>query len=91
MDLAADLLTMLTDFSNTVTIGGTAYKGILETEEHTLEFGIERVHVLWMRKADVTAASVVFQSDVVVDGVTYQVRDIQTLDDGKLAKLVLVP
>jgi hypothetical protein len=91
MDSAADLLTMLTDFSNSVTIGGTAYKGLLETEEHTLADGFERVPVLLMRYADVQTASVVKGTDVVVDSVTYQVREIERLDDGRVAKLILVP
>lgn len=89
MDLAADLLTTLTDFSNAVTIGGTAYKGILNTEVHGLDGGVERIPTLTMRYADVQTAGVALESDVVVDGVTYQVRDIQRQDDGRVAVLVL--
>lgn len=90
MDLAADLLTMLTDFSNTVTIGGTAYKGVFEPHDLTLS-DIERVATLLMRYADLQTAGVARNSDIVVDGVTYQVRDIKRMDDGRLAQLILVP
>lgn len=89
MNLAADLLTMLSDFSNVVRIGAVTYKGLLNPEEYALEGGIERMPLLLMRAADVVAAGVARESDVVVDEVTYQVRDIRYPDDGKVALLVL--
>lgn len=79
---------MLADW-DTARIAGVEYKGVFNREVHQLQGGVDRVPTFTMATADAEAAGVVIETNVVIDDVTWQVRDIAKEDDGRSTVLVL--
>lgn len=89
MNLGDDLAAMLGDW-DTARIKGKDYRGVFNEEVHNLEGGVDRIPTFTMRTEDAEAALVARETDVKINNdVTWQVRDIQKSDDGKVTVLVL--
>lgn len=80
---------MLGDW-DTARIGGVDYQAVFNRETSQLVGGVDRPNTLTMRTADAEAAGVVVETDVVIAGVTWQVRGISKEDDGQVTVLDLV-
>ena len=89
MAFTEDLDTYFADFTDTVVYSGTTYKGILDQPDEIV--ADDRVlttdYQLTAKTSDL--GSILYDSTLTVDSVSYKVRSVRKIDDGSLCKISL--
>ena len=90
MAFTEDLDTYFADFTDTVVYSGTTYKGILDQPDEIV--ADDRVlttdYQLTAKTSDL--GSVLYDSTLSVDSVSYKVRRVRKIDDGSLCIVSLM-
>jgi hypothetical protein len=89
MALTEDLSVFLQDFGVTCTAGSITALGILDMPGQVLANGmvISTDYQLTAKAADF--GNLKYNDSIIVDGVTYTVRDTRLIDDGRMCELSL--
>ena len=90
MAFTEDLDTYFADFTDTVVYSGTTYKGILDQPDEIV--ADDRVlttdYQLTAKTSDL--GSVLYDSTLTVDSVSYKVSSVRKIDDGTLSVISLM-
>jgi hypothetical protein len=88
-----DLDAFMGDFGVACSKGGTAFTGVLDTPDETLNLGgvnmLSTMYALQVKTVTATALSIATGDTLTVGGGTYIVRDVMLEDDGAFSKLTL--
>lgn len=91
--LIEKLSTFFADFAVPCTCGATAFPGILDLPDETMNMGsvniLSTMYVLQVQTSSVLAAAIVSGSAITVNGQPFTVRDVLSVDDGVISHLTL--
>tara|TARA_B100000900_G_C20569152_1_gene712437 strand:+ start:676 stop:954 length:279 start_codon:yes stop_codon:yes gene_type:complete len=90
MAFTEDLSTFFTDFSDTVVFNSTTYKGILDEPDEIIADGVVLTTDYQLTAKTSDLGTVLFDSSISVNSVSYKVRSVRKTDDGSLCIISLM-